>query len=92
MRAGRCASGRRRCVLSGEVVRGGAHAGAAVVGGGSDGAHQWCGEFTGARVSASELLTAESWGVGSWRERLTRDQYGDVRQVAGTELSRLGYT
>jgi hypothetical protein len=49
-------------------------------------------EFTGARVSASELLTAESWGVGSWRERLTRDQYGDVRQVAGTELSRLGYT
>ncbi|PDP86724.1 sulfotransferase family protein [Glycomyces fuscus] len=48
-------------------------------------------EFTGARVSASELLTSESWGVGSWRERLTRDQYEDMREVAGTELSRLGY-
>ncbi|WP_159942390.1 MULTISPECIES: sulfotransferase [unclassified Nocardiopsis] len=48
-------------------------------------------EFTGARVSASELVTPESWGVGSWRERLSRDQYEDVHEVAGVELSRLGY-
>ncbi|WP_285730341.1 sulfotransferase [Nocardiopsis sp. ATB16-24] len=47
--------------------------------------------FTGARVSASELLTGRSWGVGSWRERLSREQYQDVQEVAGLELSRLGY-
>ncbi|WP_017569767.1 sulfotransferase family protein [Nocardiopsis halotolerans] len=48
-------------------------------------------KFTGARVSASELLTGRSWGVGSWRERLSRTQQGDVREIAGAELSRLGY-
>ncbi len=48
-------------------------------------------EFTGARVSASELLTDHSWGVGSWRERLTRKDHGDVHEVARHELSRLGY-
>lgn len=48
-------------------------------------------KFTGARVSASELLTGRSWGVGSWRERLSREQYQDVQEVAGLELSRLGY-
>lgn len=49
-------------------------------------------EFTGARVSASELLGGGSWGVGSWRERLSREQREEVREVAGVELSRLGYT
>ncbi|MFD3687639.1 sulfotransferase family protein [Nocardiopsis sp. NPDC058631] len=48
-------------------------------------------EFCGARVSASELLNDQSWGVGSWRDRLSRNQYGDVHEVAGVELSRLGY-
>jgi len=48
-------------------------------------------EFSGARVSASELLGEHTWGVGSWRERLSRTQYGDVQEVAGVELSRLGY-
>ncbi len=48
-------------------------------------------EFTGARVSASELLTDRSWGVGSWRERLSRQDHGDVHEVARNELSRLGY-
>ncbi|MEU3016932.1 MULTISPECIES: sulfotransferase [unclassified Nocardiopsis] len=47
--------------------------------------------FTGARVSASELLADRSWGVGSWRERLSRDDHGDVHGVARNELSRLGY-
>ncbi|GHC87377.1 hypothetical protein GCM10007079_31480 [Nocardiopsis terrae] len=48
-------------------------------------------EFTGARVSASALLTERSWGVGSWRERLDRGDHGDVHGVARNELSRLGY-
>lgn len=48
-------------------------------------------EFTGARVSASELLIERSWRVGAWRERLSRDQHADVVEVAGLELSRLGY-
>ncbi|GAB3703432.1 sulfotransferase family protein [Nocardiopsis oceani] len=48
-------------------------------------------EFTGARVSASELLTEDSWGVGSWRERLSRSNHSDVHEVARSELSRLGY-
>ncbi|MFB8770420.1 sulfotransferase [Nocardiopsis alba] len=47
--------------------------------------------FTGARVSASELLTERAWGVGSWRERLSRSDHGDVHEVARNELSRLGY-
>ncbi|MFJ9554572.1 sulfotransferase [Nocardiopsis sp. NPDC101807] len=48
-------------------------------------------EFCGARVSASELLTEHAWGVGSWRERLSRNQHTDMHEVAGVELSRLGY-
>jgi hypothetical protein len=48
-------------------------------------------DFTGARVSASELLTDHSWGVGSWKERLSRRDHGDVHEVARNELSRLGY-
>lgn len=48
-------------------------------------------EFTGARVSASDLLTDYAWGVGSWRELLSRDQSGDVHEIAAVELSRLGY-
>ena len=48
-------------------------------------------KFTGARVSASELLTDHSWGVGSWKERLNRRDHGDVHEVARNELSRLGY-
>ena len=48
-------------------------------------------EFTGVRVSATELLIGRSWRVGTWRERLSRDQHADVVEVAGLELSRLGY-
>ena len=48
-------------------------------------------EFTGARVPAGELLTDESWGVGSWKERLSRRDHGDVHEEARNELSRLGY-
>ncbi|MFW6639986.1 sulfotransferase family protein [Nocardiopsis algeriensis] len=48
-------------------------------------------EFTGARVSASELMTTRSWRVGSWRDRLARNQHSDVLETAGVELSRLGY-
>ena len=48
-------------------------------------------EFTGVRVSATELVIKGSWRVGAWRDRLTRDQHGDVVEVAGVELSRLGY-
>lgn len=47
-------------------------------------------EFTGARVSAGELLSDDS-GVGSWKERLSRRDHGDVHEVARNELSRLGY-
>ncbi|MDA8369513.1 MAG: sulfotransferase [Nocardiopsaceae bacterium] len=48
-------------------------------------------EFTGARVSAVELVRADSPGIGIWRSRLTTDQRNDVRAVARTELARLGY-
>lgn len=48
-------------------------------------------EFTGVRVSATELLIERSWRVGVWRERLSRDQHADVVEAAGLELSRLGY-
>jgi hypothetical protein len=48
--------------------------------------------FAGARVSATELMSDRSWGIGSWRERLTRDEHDDVHGVASVELSRLGYT
>ncbi|MFC3996477.1 sulfotransferase family protein [Nocardiopsis sediminis] len=49
-------------------------------------------EFTGARVSAVELVSTEATGIGTWRKRLTSDQHRDVRSVAETELTRLGYT
>lgn len=49
-------------------------------------------EFTGAPVSASDLLRDErEWGVNFWRERLTREEHGDVYEAAAVELSRLGY-
>ncbi|KIH98929.1 sulfotransferase [Streptomonospora alba] len=48
-------------------------------------------EFTGARVSAVELVRSDSPGIGSWRSRLTAEQREDVRTVAGAELKRLGY-
>ncbi|WP_017558942.1 sulfotransferase family protein [Nocardiopsis baichengensis] len=46
--------------------------------------------FTGARVSAVELIREESAGPPS-RTRLTTDQHTEIRSVAKTELSRLGY-
>ncbi len=47
--------------------------------------------FTGARVSATELMDTRAWNVGRWRDRLSRDEHGDVNEVAAVELSRLGY-
>ncbi|GAA4919628.1 sulfotransferase [Streptomonospora salina] len=47
--------------------------------------------FTGARVSAVELVRRDSPGIGAWRSRLSADQREDVRTVAGAELKRLGY-
>ena len=58
--------------------------------GGEVGAAEKLRGFTGARVSASELLSDDS-GVGSWKERLSRRDHGDVHEVARNELSRLGY-
>lgn len=49
-------------------------------------------EFTGARVSTTDLVPVSSPGIGIWRSRLTFAQRGDVHSVASTELSRLGYT
>ncbi|MDT0302816.1 sulfotransferase [Streptomonospora wellingtoniae] len=48
-------------------------------------------EFTGARVSAVELVRSDSPGIGSWRSRLSAEQREDVRTIAGSELQRLGY-
>ncbi|MDT0329944.1 sulfotransferase family protein [Nocardiopsis lambiniae] len=48
-------------------------------------------DFTGVRVSATELMIERSWRVGAWRDRLTREQHADVVEAAGLELSRLGY-
>ncbi|RNL86756.1 sulfotransferase [Halostreptopolyspora alba] len=48
-------------------------------------------EFTGARISATDLVNVESPRVGSWRRRLTIEQRDDIQSVASTELSRLGY-
>ncbi|MFI6576427.1 sulfotransferase family protein [Nocardiopsis sp. NPDC050513] len=48
-------------------------------------------EFTGARVSATELMDERDWAAGRWRDRLSREDYGDVSAVAAVELSRLGY-
>lgn len=48
-------------------------------------------EFTGARVSAVELVRTDSPGIGSWRSRLTADQRDDVLTAARPELERLGY-
>lgn len=47
--------------------------------------------FTGTRVSATDLTHGAPPGIGTWRGRLTRDQYDAVQSVARTELSRLGY-
>ncbi|WP_051415602.1 sulfotransferase [Nocardiopsis sp. CNT312] len=60
--------------------------------GGEVAAAQRLREFTGARVSATDLVDPASWGSGAWRDRLTRQEAGEVGEVAGTELSRLGYT
>ncbi|MBB4931427.1 hypothetical protein F4561_002247 [Lipingzhangella halophila] len=49
-------------------------------------------EFTGARVSATDLVRVEPAGVGVWRNRLTIEQRDDIQAVASAELSRLGYT
>lgn len=46
--------------------------------------------FTGARVSAVELMPAEP-PAATWRTRLTTDQRAEVHAVAKTELARLGY-
>jgi hypothetical protein len=48
--------------------------------------------FTGASVSAVELVRAEPPGIGAWRSRLTSEQHGAVRADAAAELTRLGYT
>lgn len=48
-------------------------------------------EFTGARVSAVELVETDSPGIGSWKERLGPEQQSEVMAVARTELARLGY-
>ncbi|PSL00263.1 sulfotransferase family protein [Murinocardiopsis flavida] len=48
-------------------------------------------EFTGARVSAVELMRTESPGIGSWRSRLSAEQGDDVLASARPELERLGY-
>lgn len=48
-------------------------------------------EFTGARVSAMELVRTGSTGIGAWRNRLSAEQRDDVRNIAGAELKRLGY-
>ncbi|QBI54077.1 sulfotransferase [Streptomonospora litoralis] len=48
-------------------------------------------EFTGARVSAVELVRTDSPGIGAWRNRLNAEQREEVRSVAGAELKRLGY-
>ncbi|GAA3726370.1 hypothetical protein HDA32_003520 [Spinactinospora alkalitolerans] len=47
--------------------------------------------FTGARISAVELVRPDSDGAGSWRSRLGSEQCADVHAAAQTELSRLGY-
>lgn len=48
-------------------------------------------EFTGARVSAVELVRTESPGIGSWRSRLSAEQRDEVVTTARPELERLGY-